>query len=212
MPADDQAPSSTSDSDESASEGQQLDWSSKNHEVVYEQGQRVLEAQKDDINQIDDKALRTVRITALVIGVGVTGLQATERIRLNEETAAVGLFLLFLALSFGVVTYNESSEILGPTAEYLDSTRGGRNGVDWETDLLVQFPGWVSRNQQKVERSALLFSLCQFSLILGVGFGAAALLQLGIGVTVAVLVVVLVILVVAYRGASRHVARDHPND
>lgn len=188
-----------------------LDWSSKNYEVTYEQGQRVLEAQKTDINQIDDKALRTVRITALVIGVGATGLQTVERVQVNLLTGKIGLFLLFLSLAAGVVTVNESSEIVGPTARYLEEMRGGRKGVDWETDLLVQFPGWISRNQQKVERNALLFNLCQVSLILGVGFGAASLLRIGTVVTVTALATILGILVCAYWLASQYVSREHPN-
>lgn len=199
------------DKEEDQSTNQSLSWSSKNHEVVYEQGNDVLNAQKEDINEIDDKALRTVRITALVIGVGATGLQAITDIQVNEQTAMLGGFLLFLSLTFGVITYTESSEIVGPTAQYLDNMRGGRNGTDWEVDYLVQIPGWISRNQEKVERNALLFSFCQFLLITGVGFGAASLLQVGTVPTVILLLVVAVVVLLFYWLARYTKSREHPN-
>ncbi len=158
---------------------------------MYEQGERVLDAQKEDINQLDDKALRTVRITAIIIGVGATGLQivgsnssnVSDTSSINGDTAALGLCFLFLSLCLGILTYTESSEIIGPTAEYLDSMRDSRRGVEWETDLLIQIPGWVSRNQEKVERNALVFSFCEATLIIGVGLGAASLVRVGTGVT-----------------------------
>jgi exosome complex RNA-binding protein Rrp42 (RNase PH superfamily) len=49
-------------------------WRNNRERITYEEGRHVLEAQKSDIDDIDDKALRTVRITALLLGVGATGL------------------------------------------------------------------------------------------------------------------------------------------
>lgn len=186
-------------------------WSTKNRQVTYEQGNRVLEAQKDDINDIDDKALRTVRITALIIGVAATGLQAVKNLTVNDTTAVIGLGSLFLSLTFGVLTYSESAEIVGPTADYLDGMRDGRRGTDWEVDLLIQLPGWISRNQEKVERNALLFTFCQLTLLVGVGFGAAALIPIGpwkaaLGICTAGVIVSLV-----WGLTAIATSRDHPN-
>jgi hypothetical protein len=186
-------------------------WSTKNRQVTYEQGNRVLEAQKDDINDIDDKALRTVRITALIIGVAATGLQAVKDLTVNDTTAAIGLGSLFISLTFGVLTYSESAEIVGPTADYLDRMRDGRKATDWEVDLLIQLPGWISRNQEKVERNALLFTCCQFTLLAGVGFGAAALIPIGpwkaaLGILTAGVLVSLGWVLIAIT-----TSRDHPN-
>jgi hypothetical protein len=191
------------------------EWSTKNREVVYEQGKRVLDAQKEDINQLDDKALRTVRITALIIGVGATGLRVIEPetgpYSINETTAVLGLSFLFLSLCLGILTYTESSEIIGPTAEYLDSMRDGRRGTEWEIDFLIQLPGWVSRNQERVERNALLFSFCQLTLILGVGLGATSLLDVGTVPTVLLLILSAFVLVFAYAVARWQTDREHPN-
>ena len=197
------------DSGDDGSDGP--NWSTKNRQVTYEQGNRVLEAQKDDINDIDDKALRTVRITALIIGVAVTGLQAAKTLTVNDTTAAIGLGSLFLSLTFGVLTYSESAEIVGPTADYLNRMRDGRRGTDWEMDLLIQLPGWISRNQEKVERNARLFTFCQLTLLIGVGFGAAAIVPIGpwkatLGICTAGVIVLFV-----WGLTAITTSRDHPN-
>lgn len=199
--------------DNGSSDGNSSDptWSSKNREVTYEQGNRVLAAQKEDINDIDDKALRTVRITALIIGVGATGLQTVESVTINESTAVLSLFLLFLSLVFGVLTYTESAEIVGPTADYLNKMRDGRHGSEWEKDLLIQLPGWVSRNQEKVERNARVFSYCQAALILGVGFGAAALIPVSPVEAFGAMLLVGFVVIVLWILAAVSAQRDHPN-
>jgi hypothetical protein len=182
---------------------------------MYEQGKRVLDAQKEDINQLDDKALRTVRITALIIGIGATGLRviqsSPEASGINQATAGLGLSFLFLSLCLGIFTYTESSEIVGPTANYLNKMRDGRKGTRWETDLLIQIPGWISRNQEKVERNALLFSFCQITLVFGVAFGATSLVNIGTVVTVLLIVGVGFVLVCLYLVARKLTTREHPN-
>lgn len=187
------------------------EWSSKKREITYEQGKNVLQAQKDDINQIDDKALRTVRITAVIIGVGATALQVTDSISINETTGRVGIFFLFISLSLGFITYNESSEIVGPTAKYLDDVNNNRLDKPWEEDLLHQYPGWISRNQEKVERNALIFSLCQSFLVLGLVFGAGSLLELNLVKTIVVLGVLLLVLMLVYVIARARTGREHPD-
>lgn len=197
--------------DSSDDEAGDLHWSTKNRQVTYEQGSRVLEAQKDDINDLDDKALRTVRITALLIGVAATGLQAVDDLTVNDTTAGIGLSSLFISLIFGVLTYSESSEIVGPTADYINNMRDGRRGTDWEMDLLLQLPGWISRNQEKVERNALLFTFCQFTLVVGVGFGAASLMPISPWKATFGILAVGVIVLLAWLLAAISASRDHPN-
>lgn len=200
--------SRTSDSSSSA-----VDWSSKNREVVYEQGMRVLDAQKGDVRQLEEKALRTVRVTGLLIGVGATGfrvVQSVNSLEIDGTTAGLGAFFLFLSLCLSVLTYTESSEIVGPTAKYLNKMRDSRHGVDWETDFLVQIPGWVEHNQELVERNALLFTACQTTLVLGVALGAASLVGITVGQTIIVVSVCGAVLLLMYAAISVVVDRDHP--
>lgn len=171
-------------------------WRNNRERITYEEGRHVLEAQKSDIDDIDDKALRTVRITALLLGVGATGARVIGTSNINKNVAAVSLFSFLLSLIFGVVVYNESNEVIGPQASYLGRLRRDDMSAPWEEDLLVQFEGWISDNQTIVEFNGYLLIACQLFFVLGVALGAASLLALGlteIGVLIAGLLFVIVV-------------------
>ncbi|USZ68920.1 hypothetical protein NGM10_04085 [Halorussus salilacus] len=154
------------------------EWRNNRERITYEEGRHVLEAQKSDIDDIDDKALRTVRITALLLGVGATGVRVIGTSGINKSVAALSLFSFLLSLTFGVIVYNESNEVIGPKASYLGRLRRNEMSAPWEADLLVQFEGWISANQTIVEFNGYLLIACQLFFVLGVSLGAASLLAL----------------------------------
>lgn len=169
-------------------------WSTHRERITYEEGRHVLEAQKSDIDDIDDKALRTVRITAVLLGVGATGVRVIGTERINESVAVLSLASFILSLIFGVFVYNESNEVIGPKASYLGKLRENDMSAPWETDLLVQFEGWIRDNQTIVEFNGYLPIACQSFFVLGVSLGASALLSLT-GPEIVVLMVGLVVTV-----------------
>lgn len=144
---------------------------------TYEEGRHVLSAQRSDI---DDKALRTVRITAVILGVGATGVRVIGIDNLNESVAVASLVSFFLSLVFGVIVYNESNEVVGPTAEYLGIMRRNEMHADCQDDLLVQFQQWIDDSQEIVEFNGHLLVACQLFFAFGVGLGVASLLALGV--------------------------------
>jgi hypothetical protein len=168
-------------------------WDSNREEITYEQGQEVLRAQKEDIDDIDDKALRTVRVTALLLGVGATGVRVISISDINNYLAVASLSTFLLSLFFGVVVYDESNEVIGPTSNYLG--RMSRYEVDepWEKDLFHQLEGWIEDNQEIVEKNAYLLRACEIFFVTGLALGAAALLNLETGE----LLVILILLIVA---------------
>jgi len=184
------------------------DWESNRERITYEEGRHVLEAQKSDIDDIDDKALRTVRITAVLLGVGATGARVIGVSNINKSAAAISLVSFLLSLLFGVMVYNESDEVIGPTSDYLGKMREEDMYARWEDDLLVQFQGWIEDNQETVEFNGYLLIACEVFFIGGVGFGAAALLSLS-AVEIAVMGALLFVLVVIVLSIIRWlVGRD----
>lgn len=155
----------------------------------------MLEAQRSDVGDIDDKALRTVRITALLLGVGATGARVIGVSNLNRLAAAVSLSSFLVSLAFGVIVYNESNEFVGPSAGYLGKMRRDDLHARWEVDLLVQFEQWIERNREVVAFNAYLLGACQTFLVVGVGFGAASLLSLDVDEIVLVGTVLVVLVV-----------------
>jgi hypothetical protein len=183
-------------------DGEEPEWRNNRERITYEEGRHVLEAQKSDIDDIDDEALRTVRITAVLLGVGATGVRVIGTSSVNKIVAAMSLFSFLLSLIFGVIVYNESNEVIGPKASYLGRLRRNEMSAPWEDDLLVQFEGWISNNQTIVEFNGYLLIACQFFFVLGVSLGAASLLALGsmeIGLLAVGLLFVLILTLVVIR-------------
>lgn len=173
------------------------DWETNRERITYLEARNVIEAQKSDIDDIDDKALQTVRITALLLGVGATGVRITGITGLNTSAAVLSVSSFFVSLAFGVAVYNESNEVIGPTADYLGKMRRNDMYSRWEDDLLYQYEGWIDNNQQVVEFNGYLLNVCQIFFILGVAFGTASLLGLSfevIGLTAILFIVVSVVI------------------
>jgi hypothetical protein len=156
-------------------------WQNDREKITYEEGRHVLKAQKSDIDDIDDKALRTVRIAALLLGVGATGIRVIGTDNVNESIAGLALASFLLSLVFGIFVYNESDEVVGPSASYLDRLRRDEMTAPWTADLLVQFRDWIDENQEIVEFNGYLLMTSQFFFVLGLALGTAALLALEIG-------------------------------
>lgn len=160
---------------------EETEWRNNRERITYEEGRHVLEAQKTDIDDIDDKALRTVRVTALLLGAGATGVRVIGAANVNHHVAVLSISSFLLSLMFGVIVYNESSEVIGPKSSYLGRLRRNDMNAPWEQDLLIQFEGWIDSNQTIVEFNGYLLVACQLFFILGVAFGTSALLNLGFG-------------------------------
>lgn len=157
------------------------EWASNRERIAYEEGRNALEAQRADIDSIDEKALRTVRITALLLGVGATGARVIGVSNVNGFAAGLSLASFLLSLLFGVAVYNESDEVAGPSAEYLGRMRRNEVRARWEQDLLVQFEGWIDSNRDLVAFNSYLLAACRAFFVGGVGFGVASLLSLNAG-------------------------------
>lgn len=55
------------------------DWPDKRREIAYTEARAVMDAQNDTMTDIDDKAMRTVRVNAILLGLLVTGLQFAQK-------------------------------------------------------------------------------------------------------------------------------------
>lgn len=144
------------------------DWSSERRQVVHEEARAVVDAQNNTMSDIDNKAMWTVRLTAILIGLLVTGLQfAPDAFQRNWLEYAIGLFAV--AGFLGIVTYTESNLFVGPKGEYVEElARGVHDEDDWDEDLLVTFAGMISENYDDIRRNSLLLTATQTALIVGI--------------------------------------------
>lgn len=145
-------------------------WSNERRETVYEEARAVIDAQNETISDIDNKAMWTVRLTAILIGLLVTGVQfAPDAFQQSWLEVATGSFAISGFL--GIVTYNESNLFVGPTGEYVEElAEGTYEKEEWDEDLLITFAGMISENYDAIKWNARLLSATLLFLIIGIGF------------------------------------------
>jgi hypothetical protein len=144
-----------------------------------EEARCVLDHQIAKVKDIDDKALRTVRIAVLFLGLvfSVTQLEGTSSF-VNECTI-LGGSLLVISIGFGVLTYTVSEPDLGPGPSYVDDLLDSDPDPDeWEATLLAGYGDWMEDTHKVNEENAFWLLCTQACLVVGV-------LLIGIGVVLA---------------------------
>lgn len=145
------------------------EWQTTRKETVYTESRHVLDSQREMLSDIDEKAMRTVRLTAVLIGVFVTTARVTGTSIFDPLWAMVGVGLLFFAIVLGTATYNESDGIaLGPSRTYVEQlTRGRIVGQNWDEDYLMTSGYWIGKNYDILKRNSHLLTGTQICFILG---------------------------------------------
>lgn len=182
------------------------DWTSQRKQTIYEESKRVMQGQKADIDDMDDKALRTVRLNAAILAIGATGLEISGIGEINFLLAGFSIVFLVSSAIFGVIVYNESNILVGPKSSFLGKMRTQKSDDGWEKELLEEMERWITDNQTRVELNGALLTICQSFLVLGVLTGVPAILgasfesfqqqdvQVIIGATVALYAILIVYL------------------
>lgn len=135
---------------------------------ICEESRNVIDHQIADLNDIDDKALRTVRITMVVIGFVVAAAQVENADPIfNPVTTLGSIFLLFSIIS-GVITYSASNLDLGPGPTYLSDVIQKANSEKKERIEATQsYAYWMYKNEGVVRRNGWYLIITQLLLIAG---------------------------------------------
>lgn len=154
-------------------DGSPSNWSSTRRAVVYRELRGVLDAQQSAMHDIVDTALRTVRITAVLLGIVVSaaGLAA---VTFHPVIASLGVASLIASAVAGVFTYSESNLILGPTGEYALSVAIGEVDTEWELDLLAELASWTEQNAADIDYNGRLLFYTQVLFVIGIVLLAAS--------------------------------------
>lgn len=149
-------------------------WSDERREIAYAEARAVIEAQNATMTDVDDKALRTVRLNAILLGMLVTGLQFASD-AFHTTTLQVAFALLVISTVCGVITYGESNLFVGPRGEYVEFLGTGDFPASaWEDHLLETMAGMIAENYEKLERNATWLTATQTALVLGIVAAAVA--------------------------------------
>lgn len=159
-----------SNGDESRSATQQ--WSRPQHAVAYQEARAVLNSQQQRQANLDDKALRTARLTTIIVTALITVMEAFD-VSVIQPVGYIGIVLLVVSFGAGLAVYTISAPILGPNAEGLEELVGTDEG--WEEMFLSQLETAIATNTDRLDRSASLLLVSDVALFVGVILTLAAI-------------------------------------
>lgn len=143
-------------------------------DISREEAQRSLDNRLDLLYDIDDKAMRTVRITLLTLGIFLSAATFPGAARFINVLTAGGAGLLVLAILFGLITYSASDPDLGMGMSYLtDAREEAYTEEEWLEVVLAGYEEWCADLETLNSGEQRWLSVTQ--LCLGAGVVALAL-------------------------------------
>jgi len=152
------------------------EWAERRQEVTYQEARTVIDHQIATLSDIDDKALRTVRLTVVLVGVLATAIELDIVRGLHDEFLLFGGVMLFSSVVVGMLTYSESSLFLGPNKSYINTLAANDfdNGA-WDEDLLATMGEWIEENGNIIQVNGILLSVTEGLLLIGLAAVAVAI-------------------------------------
>lgn len=138
------------------------------HEVTYQEARAVLEAQRETISDVDTKAVRTVRITVVLVGVVLSAWKLEFGLfdpvfGTLSATAFVG------SIASGLFTYSEADLYLGPSKKYVEQLADGDfEKRPWREDLLYTLGTWIAENKEEIRFYGRMLFVTKSLLLLGI--------------------------------------------
>lgn len=150
------------------------DWQNERLETTFEETRRILDAQRQTLTEIDAKAMRTVRLTAILLGV-LGPVSRLSSVNLQSHLAGFGGALLVLSIVFGVEAANESDAFLGASNDYVRQLVDDEcDGRCWDETLVLTYGTFIEENSAEIEHNGALFRGQQLCFTLGLlGLAAA---------------------------------------
>lgn len=150
------------------------DWSKERWNVAYTEARAVIDAQNTTMTDIDDKAMRTVRLNAALLGLLITALQLAPQM-FHGMVLRASFASLICSTVCGIVTYNESNIYVGPRGEYLETLAGSRSPEGpWGTEFLETMSGMIAENYDDIRRNSGWLTATQIALVCGIVTAVAA--------------------------------------
>lgn len=145
------------------------DWTDDRLETTHREARVVLEAQNNAISDIDDKAMRTVRITIVLVGIVVAAARIGGTGIFNRYLFAAGNGILLVSLITGVLTYSESNLYIGPNKDYIvQLVNDDFQETRWDRDILETYADWIEENFEDVRWNGFLLFVTQILMLAGI--------------------------------------------
>ncbi|WP_135823540.1 hypothetical protein [Halorussus ruber] len=147
-----------------------------------EEARVVLNHQLDALSDLHTKAVRTVRITGVVLGLVLSAATLPGARRFANGFTLAGVGALAVTLLTGLVAYSASDPKVGIGPQYLSNIRTGNYGEEeWFDALVSGYENWIEEMEELNDGNARMLTVTQ--LCLGV-----AVMLLATGVLVELLI------------------------
>lgn len=143
--------------------------------VQLEESQRSYDRQVEQLQDIDDKAMRSVRTAVLVIGfvvsaVGVTLRNGTVSLGLGPTLfTGLGVFFLTVTVVAGIGTYSITeyrSRLTDAERARLDAAE--ENGLKRNAELVRMYYSWLDATSDQITEQGAYLTTTLFALVFGV--------------------------------------------
>lgn len=143
--------------------------------VTREESRAVLDHQIALLNEIDERAVRTVRLAGVTLGivvsvlglVGPTSLPGAGVVSTLLVTLGVGSLLVCVLV--GVGTYSTSGANFGIDESFRRDVVSGSYAEDeWLRSLLAAYDDWSSEMEENIQRNGAYLLVSQLLLLLGI--------------------------------------------
>lgn len=150
-------------------ENNEQDEPSEKDELIREEARTVLDHQIRNLNDVDDVAARTVRITAIIIGglLGVTSLSGDQGVSLSNTYVLWGGAYLLLSILLGLHTYNVSDPYFGPGKQVLNRWAEHDSKSELLPAMNKKYADWIDDMEVLGAINGLSLDLTQLSLGIG---------------------------------------------
>lgn len=147
-------------------------WSRPQYAIAYMEARAVLNSQQQRQTNLDDKALRTARLTTVIVGALITVIEAFN-VSVAQLLGYIGIALLVVSFGAGLVVYSVSAPILGPNADGLEELVEADD--NWERMFLSKLEAAISTNTDHLDQNSFLLLISNVALFVGVILALAAI-------------------------------------
>lgn len=168
---------------ENCSDRQSTDVPDEGKEILRKEARTVLAAQLKTLRESDEKAIATVRITGLILGLVISAISISEQPEeafTGEVLILFGLggFSLLVSIVFGILSYSADRPSFGLGPGYFDREMEKFDETnDIYDDLLNRYADWIEDNSEEIATDGTYLNIALLLLVVGlVLFGVGAVI------------------------------------
>ncbi|USZ69496.1 hypothetical protein NGM10_07110 [Halorussus salilacus] len=144
-------------------------------ENAVEESRREYDKKVETMEEIDDKAMRSVRTAVILLGLVVSAISVKgpnavgERALLPILVGGIGVSALALSISYGIGTYSATQYPTGIGTEHrTEVTIGDYSRDEWFVNMLDEYDNWSDEIAEEVAKNVQYLETVQFCLSFGV--------------------------------------------